>query len=49
MFYCIYLTSWKKEIKCEFNKFNSTGARMLDSFYHMIVKQLLNHVLRDKR
>ena len=41
------LKSWEKEIKCEacrafylfrneFNKFNNTRARMLDSIYHMI-------------
>ena len=24
----------------QFNKFNNTGARMLDSFYHMTVKLL---------
>ena len=24
----------------EFNKFNNTGARMLDSFYHMTLKLL---------
>ena len=34
------LKSWGKVIKCEafrnlFNKFNNTGARMLDSIYHM--------------
>ena len=29
------LKSWGKEIKCEFNKFNNTRARMLDSIYHM--------------
>ena len=41
------LASWGKEIKCEacrafyllfrneFNKFNNTRARMLDSIYHM--------------
>ena len=27
----------------EFNKLNSTGARMLDSFYHMIFKLFENH------
>ena len=24
----------------EFNKFNNTGARMLDSFYHMLLRIL---------
>ena len=40
-------TSWGKEIKCKakprilsvfrnkFNKFNNTGARMIESIYHM--------------
>ena len=28
----------------EFNKFNNTGARMLDSFYHMISKLPKNHI-----
>ena len=27
----------------EFNKFNSTGARMLDSIYHMTLKHLKWH------
>ena len=26
-----------------FDKFNNTGARMLDSIYHMTLKLLLNH------
>ena len=26
----------------EFNKFNNTGARILDSFYHMKLRLLLN-------
>ena len=26
----------------EFNKFNNTGARMLDSIYHMTLRLLLN-------
>ena len=26
----------------EFNKFNNTGARMLDSVYHMTLRLLLN-------
>ena len=26
----------------EFNKFNNTGARMLDSIYHMTLKLFLN-------
>ena len=38
-----------KDIKCkafrnEFNKFNNTGARMLDCVCHMELKLLLNHV-----
>ena len=28
----------------EFNKFNSTGARMLDSIYHMTFKLLKNRI-----
>ena len=28
----------------EFDKFNNTGARMLDSIYHMTLKLLLNGV-----
>ena len=49
MFYSFYLTSLGKVIKgeaCEhlspfrndFYKFNNTGARMLDSIYHMTFK-----------
>ena len=33
----------------EFNKFNNTGARMLDSFYHMISKLPKNHILTRER
>ena len=32
----------------EFNKFNNTGARMLDSIYHMTLKILKNHIFRVK-
>ena len=28
----------------KFNKFNSTGAQMLDSIYHMILTLLKNHI-----
>ena len=28
----------------KFIKFNNTGARMLDSIYHMTLKQLSNHI-----
>ena len=28
----------------EFNKFNNTGARMLDYIYHMTLKLLKNHI-----
>ena len=28
----------------ELNKFNNTGARMLDSFYHMTLNLLENHI-----
>ena len=28
----------------EFNKFNNTGAHMLDSIYHMTLKLLKNHI-----
>ena len=31
-----------------FNKFNNTGARMLDSIYHMTLKLLSNRVLGEK-
>ena len=27
-----------KKIRCEFNKFNNTGARMQESIYHMTLK-----------
>ena len=49
------LSELRKEIKCEacrafylfyrseFNKCNNTGARMLDSIYHMAFKLFLNH------
>ena len=30
----------------EFNKFNNTGARMLDSIYHMTFKLCLIHIFR---
>ena len=33
----------------EFNKFNNTGARMLDSIYHMTFKLLSNHILALNR
>ena len=29
----------------ELNKFNNTGARMLDSIYHMTLKLFKNHFL----
>ena len=32
----------------EFNKFNNTGARMLDSIFHMIFKLLLNRIFGVK-
>ena len=32
----------------EFNKFNSTGAQMLDSIYHMTSKLNKNHILGEK-
>ena len=28
----------------EFNKFNNTGARMLDSIFHMILKLIKNRI-----
>ena len=28
----------------EFNKFNNTGARMLDSIYHMTLQLFWNHI-----
>ena len=30
----------------EFNLFNNTGARMLDSIYHMTLKLLINRIFR---
>ena len=36
-------------IRNEFNKFNNTGARMLDSNYHMVLKILKNAFLVLKR
>ena len=32
----------------EFNKFNNTGARMLDSIYHMTLTLFLFHIFREK-
>ena len=32
----------------EFNKFNNTGARMLDSIYHMTLRLLLNLISGEK-
>ena len=32
----------------EFNKLNNTGARMLDSIYHMTLKVLKNHIFGVK-
>ena len=29
----------------EFNKFNNTEARMLDTIYHMTLKLIKNHIL----
>ena len=59
MLYWIYYTSWGKEIKFEagrafdlfrneFNKFNNTGAQMLDSIYHMTLKLFWNHIFGVK-
>ena len=31
----------------EFNEFNNTRARMLDSIYHMILKLIKNRILRE--
>ena len=33
----------------KFNKFNYTGARMLDSIYHMTLKLLKNHIFCVKK
>ena len=33
----------------EFNKFNNTGAQVLDSIYHMTLKLLWNHISDVKR
>ena len=32
----------------KFNKFNSAGAQMLDSFYHMTSKLNKNHIFGEK-
>ena len=32
----------------EFNKFNNTGAQMLDSIYHMTLKLIKNHIFDVK-
>ena len=32
----------------EFNKFNNTGARILDSFYHMTIKLIKKHIFGVK-
>ena len=32
----------------EFNKFNNTGARMLDSIYHMTLKLITNRIFGVK-
>ena len=32
----------------KFNKFNNTGARMLDSVYHMTLLLFLNHIFGVK-
>ena len=32
----------------EFNKFNNTGAQMLDSIYHMTLKLIKSHIFRVK-
>ena len=51
---------WKREKKrglpsilslfrSEFNKFNKTGARMLDSIYHMTLTLFLLHIFCVKR
>ena len=59
MFYWFYETSWGKEIKSEFcralylfpnmfDKFNYTGAQMLDSIYHMTLRLLKNHIFGVK-
>ena len=33
----------------EFNKFNNTGARMLELIYHMTLKLIKNRILAWKR
>ena len=35
-------------VRNEFNKFNKTGARMLDSIYHLTLKLFWNHILGVK-
>ena len=35
-------------LRNEFNKFNNTGARMLDSIYHRILKLLKNRIFWRK-
>ena len=36
-------------LRNEFNKFNNTIARMLDSIYHMALKLILIHIFGVKR
>ena len=42
------LSSILSLFRYEFNKFNNTGARMLDSIYHMTLKLLKNHIFGVK-
>ena len=54
------LNEWGKEVKCEagqafylffcneFNKFNNTGAQMLDSIHHRTLKSVKNHIFGIK-
>ena len=42
------LPSILSRFRNKFNKFNNTGARMLDSVYHMTLKLFLIHIFRVK-
>ena len=42
------LLSFLSLFRNEFNKFNNTGVRMLDSIFHMTLKLLKNHIFGMK-
>ena len=43
------LSSIYSLLRNEVKKFNNTGARVLDSIYHMTLRLLLNHISGVKR